>query len=79
MHRTEARLLILRGEAPRVLAWSAGLTLVISGLNWLEEPEAPIYQRGADLVAATILVGCALVLAKGRASDRWVPGSPPSA
>lgn len=62
--RDRIRLRIAGGQYPRLLLWAAGLIVVMSLLNWLEEPEGDVVLHVLDGAAALLLVVLGLVLLK---------------
>ena len=73
MHRDEVRLGIARQEYPRVLLWTGGLLLVLSFLNYLEEPEAPFSLHVIDAIAALVLLTVGVLMTQLTLPGRLLP------
>lgn len=73
MTRDDVRLDTVRVEYPRVLLWVSVLTVLLSFLTWLEEPEAPAMLHVADVLTAALLAVLGLVLLRAPVPDRARP------
>lgn len=73
MNRDDVRLDIVRVEYPRILLWVSALTVLLSLLTWLEEPEAPVTLHVVDGLTAALLVALGLVLLRAPVPDRARP------
>lgn len=62
--RQRTRFEIARAQYPRVMFWAAGLIVVLSVLNWVEEPESRVTMHGLDAAVAILIAALGLVLLK---------------